>query len=557
MSTKDVSRREFLRLVTLAGGGLVVAACTPNEPTAAPTGAPTVASPTDVPPTTAATPVPAAGQPQYGGILTYNQSNDLANYDPLSNTSGSVLYPIAPCYNNLVMYDPLDPNKVIGDLAESWEFAPDGMAITFKLVQGALFHDGKPCTSADVKYTFDTVRNPPEGVISARKLQLSAVSEIETPDDYSVRFVFSRPAPSILTILASGWMVVLPKHILEVNGHLKDDLVGTGPFRLKERVPGVSVELERNPDYHVKERPYLDGIKQYVIPDKGTVYANFRTGELLQFDAMSGDYAAQAEEELGDKVVIQSIASTSFVAIKYNTRRKPWDDIRVRQAASLAIDRATALKVCYGGYGTLGALSMPGPWALPAAEVEKIPGYGTDVAANLARAKELMAEAGYPDGFSTTIITRKHVIFEPVAVFMKEQWAQLGIDATLDVRETAALNEALASGDFDVQAGGNSFTANDPDVWGDFVTSAGAQNYSGLTNTEVDELFAQQSQTLDVEERRKLANDLERAVLSDYGMFGLYWRNRFLGLSSRIHGMTIHPNMDNVRRFQNVWLSEE
>lgn len=563
MSTKILTRREFLRVAALAGGGLVLAACSPVAPTTAPTVAPTAdASRASVPtavakPTVAASPVPTVEQPQYGGILTFNQVNDLANFDPISNSSGSVLYPIAPCYNNLVMFDPLNPDKVIGDLAESWETTPDGKTLTFKLIKGVKFHDGKPFTSADVKYTFDIVRNPPQGVVSARKALLAVVSGIETPDDYTVRFVLKQPSSSFLTTLASGWMVVLPKHILEVKGDMKKDLVGTGPFKLKEYVPGVSLELVKNPDYHVKGRPYLDGLKQYVIPDPATTFANLRSGQLLQYDAMSGDDARRAAKEFGDKVVIQSMPSTSFVCITINAKNKPWDDIRVRQAGCLAIDRAAALKVAQGGDGALAGLSMPGPWSLPAAELEKIPGYGKDVAANLTQAKKLLAEAGYPNGFSTTLVVRNNPIFTPVALFVKDQWAQVGIEAKVDVRETAAFNDTQNKREFQVSPTGASFTANDPDVWGDYITSTGSQNYTSLINKEVDELFAKQSQTLDVEERKKLANTIEQTALSNYGMFFLYLRDRFHGFSRKVHDMKIHPNMDNVRRYQNVWLSKE
>jgi peptide/nickel transport system substrate-binding protein len=271
---------------------------------------------------------------------------------------------------------------------------------------------------------------------------------------------------------------------------------------------------------------------------------------------MSGDDAARVEKEFGDKVVVQSMPSTSFVCVVFNSKNKPWDNLLVRQAASLAIDRAASLKVAQGGYGLLGGFSMPGPWSLPDEELEKISGYGKDFAANLARAKKLLAEAGFPNGFSTTILVRKHPIFEPVAVFMKDQWAQVGIEAKIDIREVASMNDAIAKKDFQVLATGNSFPANDPDVLGDYITSNGSQNQSFLSNKEVDDLFAKQSQTLDVAERKKLSNTMEKLALSDQGFFLLYWRNRYHGFSRLIHDIKIHPNMDNARRYQNVWLSK-
>src|SRR5689334_11447155 len=109
----------------------------------------------------------ADGQPQKGGILSFNISGDPPNLDILSNTSGNVINAIAPCYNGLVQFDPMDPDKLIGDLAESWELGPDGKSYTFRLVKGVRFHDGQPMTSEDVKFTFDVMRAPPAGFVSA------------------------------------------------------------------------------------------------------------------------------------------------------------------------------------------------------------------------------------------------------------------------------------------------------------------------------------------------------------------------------------------------------
>ena len=195
--------------------------------------------------------------PRRGGVFALNLTGDLPNFDPISNTTGTVLTAIGPCYNGLVINDPQNPDKIIGDLAQSWEMSPDGKALTFRLVGGVKFHDGKPMTSADVKTSFDYVRNPPAGLVSPRKGALAAVTEIQTPDERTVRFVLSRPSPSLLANLAAGWMVVMPKHILDAKGSMKGDVIGTGPYVWKTYARGVSVELARNPDYHEIGRAHV------------------------------------------------------------------------------------------------------------------------------------------------------------------------------------------------------------------------------------------------------------------------------------------------------------
>ncbi|MCW5852432.1 MAG: hypothetical protein KIT87_20325 [Anaerolineae bacterium] len=570
--------RDWLRIARSLGAVLALAgvltACgsqaaapTVNAPTTAPQ-APASAAPSAVPsapavgaPTTAAqaatATVAGGAQPEYGGILTFNLNSDPPNFDFISNTTSSPVWAFGPCYNGLVIYDPLDPNKIIGDLAESWEVSPDGKAYTFKLIKGVKFHDRVPLTSADVKYTFDTVRNPPQGVVSARKALLAAVDSIETPDDYTVRFLLKQPSPSLLTNLASGWMVVLPKHILEKTGDMKKDVIGTGPFKLKEYVRGTSIELVKNPDYFVKGRPYLDGIKAYIIPDPSTAFANFRTGQLLMYPTITGADGRRAQQEFSDKVNIQNTASTSFVGMMYNSKQKPWDDVRVRQAASLAIDRNAALQTTLQGDGVLGGLMMPGPWALPAAELEKVAGYGPDSEADIAEAKKLLADAGFPNGFKTTLLVRNISPFQQAGVFVKDQWAKIGIDATLDVRESAAYLDAMAKRDFQATPYGASYQANDPDGGiGDFVTCAGSLNYTAVCSPELDDLYAKQSQTLRVDDRKKMVNQLELTALKNYGIFILYWRGRTLGLSRRVHDLMVHPNLDHNFRMQNVWLSK-
>ena len=349
----------------------------------------------------------AQGTPTPGGVMSLVTSGDPPNFDPFSNTTSYVLHIVAACYNSLLMMDPENPDKIIGDLATGWTQSDDGLSYTFTLVNNAKFHDGKPLTSADVKYTFDIVRDPPEGVVSARKSLLSAISSIDAVDDYTVRFNLSRPSPGLLASLATGWFIVAPKHILEVKGTMADDVIGSGPFRFKEYISGVSYEMERNPDYHVPDRPFLDGLKYYIVPDESTRFAYLRTGQIDLYDGLTGKDARTAEAEFPDTVKVYS--TTSYVGDPFtmNAARTPFDDIRVRKAIAYSINHDEALKVLMDGDGVVGGLLIPGPWSISAEELAAIPGYGKDVEANRAEARKLLAEAGFPDGFETTLTARK------------------------------------------------------------------------------------------------------------------------------------------------------
>ena len=207
----------------------------------------------------------------------------------------------------------------------------------------------------------------------------------------------------------------------------------------------MSIELEKNPDYFLKGRPYLDGIILYIIPDFGTAYAAFRTRRLLFMSFQLEGIAHHAEAELANQVVIQRVPGLAMrPVLNLNVSRKPWDDIRVREAVSLAIDRDAAVRVITDGEGTIGGFMPPaGQWALPIEELRKIHGYGSNKATDRARARQLLTEAGYANGFKTTMLTRMGTQFERISVFLKGELAKIRIDATLDVKETAAAYEVL------------------------------------------------------------------------------------------------------------------
>jgi len=504
------------------------------------------------------TPAHAAEQPRYGGIPAMWTQGDPPNFDLHQTSTFMTNWAVAPCYNQLVQFDALDPTTIIPDLADRWAMAQDGMSYTFWLHKGVKFHDGKLCTSADVKASLDRVREPPAGMVSPRAGAFAVVEAIDTPDDYTVTFRLSRPYPSLLPNLAQGWMAIYPKHVLEREGDMKKVVVGSGPFRLKKYTRGVSIELEKNPDYFVKGRPYLDGITLYIIPDFGTGYAAFRTRRLLLMSFAQESLAHQAAAELGTQVVIQKVPGLSFRPVfNMNTARKPWDDVRVRQAVSLAIDRGAAIKVITDGEGSVGGLMPPsGQWALPIEELRQIPGYGTNKEADRTRARQLLAEAGYPNGFKAAMLTRMGTQFERISVFLKAELAKIGIDAALDVKETAAAYDVLNARAFDAAPWGTAVALDDPDaVFSEHYTCNAVRNYSQLCLPEVDALFDRQSKTLDPEARKRLVHEMERQALLGFGRIVTHWRTVFLGHWPEVRNYRLHPSLYNNQRFQDVWLA--
>src|SRR5919199_1016330 len=192
----------------------------------------------------------AQEKPRSGGVLRVALAGDPPSLDMHQEQTFMVDIPMSPVYNTLVMFDPHNYPKVIGDLAKEWAVSADGLTYTFPLHQGVKFHDGSELTSADVKASWDRIVFPPEGVISQRRSNYQMIKSIEAPDRNTVIFRLHHPSPSFLTSLAHPANFIYAKKYLNSDAHYyKTHTVGTGPFKLKNYVRGSVIELERNPDY--------------------------------------------------------------------------------------------------------------------------------------------------------------------------------------------------------------------------------------------------------------------------------------------------------------------
>ncbi|SDO04718.1 ABC transporter substrate-binding protein [Ensifer sp. YR511] len=491
-----------------------------------------------------------------GRTLTANMK-DPPNFDIIGNSTSWVILTLGPCYNGLLTTNPEKPEELVGELAQSWTVSSDGKLVTFKLHENVKFHDGAPFSSADVKHTFDLVRNPPEGVASIRKNSLAVIDRIETPDKLTVEFYLKRPQPSFLPLLATGWMVIMPKHILERDGNMQKQVVGTGPFKFKDYQRGVRLDLVRNEEYFQTDRPYLDGITFFVAEDPSTLDAYFKTGQILFYNEMSSDSGLRFEKDEDSGVTVQRVVALNPTAITLNGRRKPLDNRRVRQAISYAIDRNEAIKLLEQGQAEIGGFIPPGRYAMPREKLLQMPGYGPDVEANRETARKLLAEAGYANGLKLRMLVRKNVNHEERAVMAQGQLARVGIEVTLDVQESAMFFDSFNSANFDiVSQGGIAYPVNDPDVVFGSIHTSGPANISGVTNAELDRLYEAQTLETDVVKRTAIAHQLEEIALNECSRIVLFYQNKFVGHSSKVSGYVATGNPDDSSRMVNVALTE-
>jgi len=536
-------------------GGLLVAACgggTKSEPSG--TGESKAAG-------TAGAAQIQQKEPVRGGTLSYSIGGDPPNFDVHSQSTYLVNTTMAPVYNLLVRFKPSNveeaPDGIEGDLAKSWEQSGDGLRYTFKLNEGVTFHDGKPFTSADVKASLERMMNPPKGVVSPRQDSLAVIDKMETPDPGTLTLALKQPAPSLMPILSQGWMAIYSAQDIAENFDFKLKANGTGPFKLKDYARGNRLALEANPTYFMKGKPYLSAINLFIQVDSGARVSAFQSGQTNFSLLFTESEIESLEAALGKKMTVERRNSYGFNSVNFR-HNAPWTDERVRRALSLGIDRQESIDLLYEGKGFHGGY-MPGGggWALSEDELRAVPGYAKHSDKTVAEAKQLLQAAGVKQGHQTVLLTRRGSSYENHSIFLKDQLAKIGIDARPQVMEDAAAYDAFNSRNYDLGPWGHSIALDDPDaVFAEFYLSDSPRNYSGIGSPEVDALFKKQSQTLDLNERKKLVKEMQLKALPLYGKLIEAWSTRRWAWWNTVQGYTSHVGLYNYNAHEQTWVEK-
>ncbi|MBI2907629.1 MAG: hypothetical protein HYX92_08250 [Chloroflexi bacterium] len=572
-----LARRSFATVCCLTILGLVVVSC-------APTVAPTATSKPGVPPdakapTAASKPAASPGAkpvastpsskpastesgPRYGGILTISTVGDPLSFDMHQESSQRVEQAVQLAYSNVTQFDPNSPEQVIGDLAKSWEVSQDGLIHTFHLYGNVKFHDGTAFTAEDVRYSFERQINPPRGVISQRRSDIAAVDRVESPDKETVKFVLKYPSSSFLSAISSGWMVVYSRAFVEKKGHMKNDVMGTGPYKFKSYTSGTSLEYVKNPGYFVPGRPYVDGTTFYIIRDAATRLAAFRTGR-VKLTGPGESALTPADAEIIKKTMPEAIVtpypSNTRAGLTLNTQQAPWTDARVRKAVHLAMDRQIAIDVLGGGYGELGSF-VPGTWGVPKEELLKMPGWRQPKDADIAEARRLLAEAGFPNGFTAKALVVAQKRFEEQAVYVADQMSKIGIKVELDVKEMAVRTALLNQGAFSLHPTNAGFAYPDPQNearwWAAPVGDAWGMNWQRYSDPKIWDLFEKQSRTLDPAERMKVVRELDLRLIEAAAQPVIFWRDDLLGMWPEVKNRGKLIGMFSFQKYQDIWLAK-
>src|SRR5881296_1441845 len=511
---------------------------------------------------------PAISQtPKAGGTLNITQREDLPQGFAIHETSTiSTVWPAMPCLNNLVLFDPLKKTEsldtIIGELAEKWSWQDNYRNLVFFLRKGVKWHDGQPFTSKDVKYTFDMLREAPDAPaklrINPRKDWYTNVQTIEAPDPHTVIFHLKRPQPSLLMMLASGYTPVYAAHVPPAN--YRTACIGTGPFKLKEWRKGEYVEYVKNPDYFVKGRPYLDGLKYYVVVERSTRQAALQAGKLdASFPGETTKTAAEQLKQAVGQLVVTPFSQNVSDNIIMNVKKPPFDNPKVRLAVSYAIDRRALVGAVHQGGAVVGASQAPKPWGfwgLGERDLVGLPGYAATPADEKAKAKRLMAEVGYsPEKpLKVEIVTRAIAIYVDMASFVINELKQVGIDAALKQIETAQWHAMATRGDYQIGANLTGIGPDDPDAnFFENYACGSPRNYSFYCDEQVTRMIEQQSQELDPKKRLALVAALQKKLEDDAARPLLDWKLDYFTHRPYVKNLVPHQSIYNFGRMQEVW----
>ena len=511
----------------------------------------------------APTPMPP-GKP--GGTLNVMLREDLSQGFAIHETATiSVVFPSSPCFNNLVMFDPANPvespDSVVPELAERWSWQDNYRNLVMFLRRNVKWHDGQPFTSKDVKHTFDMVREAPESTaklrLNPRKDWYANVEAIEAADPYTVVFRLKRPQPSLLMLLASGYSPIYAAHVNPADYRTR--CVGTGPFKLKEWRRGEFIDYVKNPDYFIKDRPYLDGLRYVIIVERGTRTAALQSGQLDV--AMPGETTRTAAEQMKKAVpqlVVTTVASSVTDNIVMNEKKPPFDNVKLRLAVSYAIDRRSLIKGVHQDGAVPAVAMMPKPygvWGLLDRDFAALPGYGKP-ADMKERARKLVAEAGYGPGkpLHVEMVTRAIAVYVDMASFVINELKQVGIEATLKQVETAQWHPMATRGDYQIGANLTGLGVDDPDAnfYENFACGS-PRNYSFYCSEQVMKMIEQQSMELDPAKRLALVIAVQKQLEQDAARPTLDQRLDYFTVWPHVKNMVPHHNIFNFGRMQNVW----
>jgi peptide/nickel transport system substrate-binding protein len=418
-------------------------------------------------------------------------------------------------------------------LAESYQVSDDHRSYTFKL-RTASFQNGDPVTADDVKFTFERILNEKTG--ATFRAQLSVIDAIEAVDPSTVKFTLKEPVAPFLHYVALPESVIVSKKYTQDKGDLAATAMGAGPYVFKEWKKGQSITLEKFDKYYEAGTPKTPTIRFSFLADDSARVNALKAGDVDIIESLPWNVTSSIESDPNLQVVK---APGPFMGLIFNSNSKPFADPRVRQAVGYAIDRQAVIDTAFNGRGyPIWGMAMPQSSIAYDAKFDNYFKY------DVAKAKALLAEAGYPDGFKARMLSTSQFAFhQQTAVVVKAELAKIGIDLELDLPDWATRLQKNGKGDYDMLVVGTAGDINDPDFISDYYQSGDIRlnNSPGFTDARIDELLKAGRAELDDAKRKTIYTEIQQRALDQSPLVFLMWREQSLGASKKATGFSNLP----------------
>ncbi len=480
--------------------------------------------------------------PVTGGSAVTGTNAEAANINPLLRVDTDGDYLSSWVFDRIVDVDP-KTFQPIPWLAESWDVSKDGLTYTFKLRRNVKWHDGKPFTAGDVEFTLKTILSPTyTGPFRSRFIVIAGAREfgagqirdlagVRVVDDATLQIRLSQPlAPFLVTSMRE--LKPVPRHLVEgqdiARGEWAQKLIGTGPFKLREWVRGDHWTFDVNPDYW-RGRGCLDSIRHQIIPDLNALLVAAETGQVDTVIVPPVTEIPRLKKE--HKLDVIDLTSAGIEGIQFNLEHPILKDVRVRQAIAHAIDvQAFTRDVLKGVTQTADSVVVPTVWAYD--KSIKLPEYNPD------KARKLLAEAGYPKGFTVKWSTNSGNLFrEQFSTFAQAQLEKVGIKLELVMNEWPIFLKSMEDGRFELATQNIVAGVPDPDVLY-FIFHTGAPgNYFRFSNQIVDQLLDQGRTLTSQASRRDVYLRVERILANQLPIFNAYYRPNPIVKNTKLKGL--------------------
>ena len=476
----------------------------------------------------------------------------------------TTLAPSSPRFNQLLEYDPTAPTEIIGDLAKTWDVNEDGSEYTFHLHE-ALFSDGTPVTADDVVFSINRITMP--DALRARTGFLKRFVEyqtVEAIDERTVRIPLKFASAAFIPNLASDYMKIYPRALESVS---QDDFnccpeksFGSGPWKFRDWKKDASYSYERNDLYFKSPRPYFDALQVFLIRDATRRVAALQAGQAYAnyiLWACSPTDCAQLEKDTNGRVRHLVRDATLIRSLFLKITEPPFDDPRVRRAIYLGVDRPRMVELAYNGVGVPGTFFVP-PYVEDPFDTS-MPGYRANKEEDLAEARVLLAEAGYPNGFSTTLNAQNAgtglALAEAVAAQLRDD---LGVDFTLSTKDLATFYVDMRDGTHSASLVGTGIILRDPgDILNQMFDLDVLRNPHSWSDPRTTKLMDLQDGELDPNKRKELMEQFVEVLREGTShIVPLAWSSGAVAMDYRMRNFYLPTTIQLIHKWDHMWFDE-